>query len=158
MTFCRRWGVPRFSALFMMAQKRGGRRRGRAGSGGRRRDTAAGMVGSARGGHTEAAGAIFRCKRMRVPQCDCQSQGRRDVSVCPAFLSLAATFLGSQPDSAQGAIKFRQTGSRSPLFSPDALRLGSRLPERTTDAPDKQDSCWNDMPRLQHMLQNIEHI
>ena len=94
------------------------------------------MVGSARGGHTEAAGAMFRCKRMRVPQCDCQTQGRRDVSVCPAFLSFAASFLGSQPDSAQCAINFRQTGSRSPLFSLDALRVLSRLPERTTDAPE----------------------
>jgi len=94
------------------------------------------MVGSARGGHTEAAGAIFRCKRMRVPQCDYQSHGRRDVSVCLALLSLAATFLGSQPDSAEGVINLRQKGSRSPLFFPDALRLLSRLAERTTDAPE----------------------
>jgi len=72
---------------------------------------AAGMVGSARGGHTDEAGAMFRCQRMHVTQCDCQSPGRRDVSVCPAFLSFAASFLGPQPDSAQGAINFRQTGS-----------------------------------------------
>ena len=80
------------SAFILLAQKRGGRRRGLAGRGGRGRDRAAGMVGSARGGHTEAAGAMFRCKCMRAPQCDFQSQGRWDVSVCPAFLSFCGQF------------------------------------------------------------------